>query len=172
MRAFAISFTLPLVAIAACSAATSGPDASPLAVDAAMVDADVTGPCPLTINEVAAAGVPDDWFELLNVSTAPVDLAQFRFVDEADDPAGAVPLPATVLAPGARHVQEVSDALNGFGLGAGDALWIYRVGATTRCTGVDWDSGDAPDGGSWARVPDGTGPYRTTTPDTRGVANR
>ncbi len=170
MRSIAI--TLPLVAVAACSAATSSPDASPLAVDAALADAAPGGPCPLTVNEVAAAGVPDDWFELMNVSDAPIDLAQFRFTDEAADLAGAVPLPATVLAPGARHVQEVSDATNGFGLGAGDAVWIYQVGVATPCAGVDWASGDAPTGGSWARVPDGTGAYRTTTPDTRGVANR
>lgn len=161
-----------LTAVAACSAATSSPDASPLPADAAAVDAPPGGPCPLTVNEVAAAGVPDDWFELLNVSDAPVELAQFRFTDEAADLAGAIPLPATVLAPGARHVQEVSDAANGFGLGAGDAVWIYWAGVATPCTGADWDSGDAPAGGSWARVPDGTGAYRTTTPDTRGVANR
>lgn len=167
-----ITIAASLVAIAACSAATSSPDASPLAVDAAAVDAPPGGPCPLTVNEVAAAGVPDDWFELLNVGAAPIELAQFRFTDEAADLAGAIPLPATVLAPGARHVQEVSDAANGFGLGAGDAVWIYWAGVATPCTGVDWDSGDAPAGGSWARVPDGTGAYRTTTPDTRGVANR
>lgn len=170
MRTIAIAASL--VATAACSAANSGPDASPLPVDAAAVDAPPGGPCPLTVNEVAAAGVPDDWFELLNVSDAPIELAQFRFTDEAADLAGAIPLPATVLAPGARHVQEVSDAANGFGLGAGDAVWIYWAGVAAPCTGVDWDSGDAPAGGSWARVPDGTGAYRTTTPDTRGVANR
>lgn len=164
--------TAPLLAVAACSAASSSPDASPLAVDAAAVDAAPGGPCPLTVNEVAAAGVPDDWFELVNVGDAPLDLAQFRFTDEAADLAGAIPLPATVLAPGARHVQEVSDAVNGFGLGAGDAVWIYRVGVAAPCTGVDWDSGDAPAGGSWARVPDAIGSYQTTTPDTRGVANR
>ena len=140
MRSIAI--TLPLVAVAACSAATSSPDASPLAVDAALADAAPGGPCPLTVNEVAAAGVPDDWFELMNVSDAPIDLAQFRFTDEAADLAGAVPLPATVLAPGARHVQEVSDATNGFGLGAGDAVWIYQVGVATPCAGVDWASVD------------------------------
>lgn len=167
-----IATAVALITFAACSAATAGPDASPLAGDAAAVDAPPGGPCPLTVNEVAAAGVPDDWFELLNVSDAPVELAQLRFTDEAADLAGAIPLPAAVLAPGARHVQEVSDAANGFGLGASDALWIYWAGVAQPCTGVAWDSGDAPAGGSWARVPDGTGAFRTTTPDTRGVANR
>lgn len=156
---------------AACSASTATPDASLVPLDAAAVDAP-GGPCPLAVNEVAAAGNPGDWFELVNVSAGPVDLSGFRFIDEAMDPTMAFALPPTVLAPGARHVQEVSDALNGFGLGAGDALWLYRTGTTAPCDGVDWASGDSPDGGSWARVPDGTGPWRTTTPDTRGVPNR
>ncbi|MBK9033660.1 MAG: lamin tail domain-containing protein [Myxococcales bacterium] len=157
-----------LVTLAACSEARSSPDAA-VTVDAAAVDA--AERCPLAINEVAPAGFPNDWFEVVNISAAPVDLGGFRFIDEANDPTTTAPLPPTVLAPGARHVQEVSDAQNGFGLGAGDALYLYRTGATVPCDSADWASGDAPDGSSWARVPDGTGPFATATPDTRGVPN-
>lgn len=161
---------LLVLAVAACSESSSSPDAALLPVDAAPIDSE--GPCPIAVNEVAPAGQPADWFEVINRSINPVDLSQFAFIDEADDPAAAVPLPATILAPGARHVQEVSDADNGFGLGAGDALWLYVRASGVRCDGADWDSGDAPSGSSWARIPDGVGPFMTTTPDTRGVANR
>lgn len=155
---------------AACSDVNPGVDAAP-PIDARAID----GPfarCPLAVNEVAAAGDPTDWFELVNVSGAPVDLTGFMFIDEADDPSMAVPLPASILSPGARHVQEVTDGVTGFALGGDDALWLYRVGTTTACDGVDWGAGQSPSGGSFSRVPDGTGPFRTTTPDTRGVPNR
>jgi hypothetical protein len=157
--------------LAACSDATGGgPDAAPRADAPPLLDA--PGGCPLAVNEVAAAGDPEDWFELLNVSSAPVDLGGFMYIDEADDPARAVPLLATVLAPGGRHVQEVSDADAGFQLGGTDALWLYRVGTTSPCDGVAWSSGDSPSGGSYSRIPDGTGDFETTEPDTRGVTNR
>ncbi|MEZ4403377.1 MAG: lamin tail domain-containing protein [Kofleriaceae bacterium] len=175
---FARSIVLSCVVVTACADASDGPDASPLAdaavdaaVDAGGADA-AGGPCPLVVNEVAPAGAPADWFELVNVGTGPVDLAGYGFIDEADDPAAIFVLPPTVLAPGGRHVQEVTDAANGFQLGSGDALWLYPVGSTTKCDGVDWNAGDAPAGSSWARVPDATGPFMTTTPDTRGVPNR
>lgn len=154
---------------AACSDATGVVDGAP--------PPDGRGPdafagCPLVVNEVAAAGEPDDWFELLNVSAAPVDLAGFVFTDDADEPSRGAPLPGTILAPGARHVQDVTDAEQGFQLGGDDALWLFRVGTTTHCDGVDWGSGDSPAGGSYSRIPDGTGDFETTEPDTRGVRNR
>lgn len=168
MRTIALVIVL---AATACADSTAGVDASPL-VDAPPPPLDADGRCPLVINEVAAAGQPDDWFELVNVSSATVELAGFRFIDEADDPSTAVTFTPGILAPGARAVQEVRDAVEGFQLGADDALWLYRVGESTHCDGVDWSAGDAPAGGSYSRVPDGTGSFETTEPDTRGVANR
>ena len=168
MRSPILASALLLVA-AACSNATSGDD---IAVVDAAPPIDAIGPCPLAVNEIAAAGDPVDWFELVNVSAAPVDLAGFMFIDDTDDPALAVPLVATILAPGARHVQEVTSAAQGFALGGSDALWLYRIGTTAHCDGVAWASGDAPAGGSYSRIPDGTGRFETTEPDTRGVPNR
>ncbi len=168
----AVLLSLTVVAAApACSNATSSDDVGADVDARAAIDA-ADGRCPLAVNEIAAAGRPDDWFELVNVSANPVDLGGFMFIDQADDPALAAPLLATVLAPGGRHVQTVIDADQGFQLGAADALWLYRVGTTVHCDGVAWRDGDAPSGGSYARVPDGTGPFETTEPDTRGVPNR
>ncbi len=165
-----VSLTVAAVATA-CSNASSGDD-DVATIDArAAIDA-ADGRCPLAVNEIAAAGRPDDWIELVNVSAGPVDLAGFMFIDQADDPALAAPLLATVLAPGGRHVQTVTDADQGFQLGAADALWLYRDATTVHCDGDAWRDGDAPSGGSYARVPDGAGPFETTEPDTRGVPNR
>ena len=154
--------------LSACSGAEDAPPDS--AVDATVDAAD--GRCPLAVNEVAAAGDPSDWFELVNVSAGPVDLSRFVFIDELDDPSQGAALPATVLAPGGRHVQEVTDATSGFALGSSDSLWLYRVGTTVHCDGTSWRNGDSPSGGSWSRIPDGTGAFEVTTPDTRGVRNR
>lgn len=159
------------LALAACADSTAGVDASPL-VDAPPAPVDADGRCPLVVNEVAAAGQPDDWFEVVNVSAATVDLAGYRFIDEAEEPGAAVAFAPAILAPGARAVQEVRDAVEGFQLGADDALWLYRTGETAPCDSVDWSAGDAPAGGSYSRIPDGTGGFETTEPDTRGVANR
>lgn len=128
--------------------------------------------CPLAINEVAAAGEPTDWFELVNVSRAPLDLSAFVFTDAETSLAHAAHLPPTVLAPGARHVQEVTAADAGFRLGGEDALYLYRADDGHRCDGVRWHDDDAPRGGSLARLPDGTGGFETAMPDTRGVRNR
>ncbi|HVV85445.1 MAG TPA: lamin tail domain-containing protein [Kofleriaceae bacterium] len=158
------------LALAACSEVDSGVDAPP-PLDGASPDSAFEH-CPLAVNEVAAAGDPEDWIELLNIGDASIDLAGFMFSDEADDPAHAAPLPASMLAPGDRHVEEVTDGDEGFQLGAADAVWLYRVGTTVHCDGVVWRSGDSPAGGSYSRIPDGVGPWQTTTPDTRGVPNQ
>ena len=46
----------------------------------------------LVVNEVAAGEDPD-WFEVVNATTAPVDLSGFVFVDKAGDFSKAVTLP-------------------------------------------------------------------------------
>jgi len=169
-----------LALAAACSNAANPdpdapvPDAVP-PIDAVVADA---GPDArttlriLVINEVAAAGTPTDWFEVVNATTAPIQLSDFIFVDVADDFVKARPLTAGTLAPGARHVQDVSDAQNGFGLGGDEELWLYRASDQMLSDGVDWVEGASPAGGSFARIPDIFGPFTTVTPDTRGAPNQ
>ncbi len=126
----------------------------------------------LVVNEVAAAGVPDDWFEVVNLSDAPVDIADFVFVDALEELDRARALsPDVTLRPGERHVQVVSKATSGFRLGRDEGLWIYRARDGRLSDGVDWAEGDAPDGGSFARVPDAIGDFRTSVRPTRGAAN-
>ncbi len=164
MRTLILSLSL---ALAACNAASAAPDHLPTPAPAAP-----GARCPLAINEVAPAGKPTDWVELVNVSDQPIDLSAFAFIDRTRDPARAARLPATVLAPGGRHVQEVTSRDQGFRLGAEDALYLYRAGEVTACDQVAWDDEDAPTSSSFARLPDGTGGFDTASPDTRGVANR
>jgi hypothetical protein len=165
--------------VAACSnAADPAPDAmapdSVPPIDADIPDAGVDG-APLlkilVINEVAAAGVPEDWFEVVNASSSPVALADFVFVDVAGDFVKARPLTATTLDPGARHVQEVSDLANGFKLGSDEELWLYRASDQMGTDAVDWAEGQSPVGGSFARIPDTTGDFMTVSPDTQGAPN-
>jgi hypothetical protein len=158
---------------AACSGADSGqPDANADGVDAAVESPDAPlGPPALVINEVAAAGAPNDWFEVVNAGFTPVRLADYLFIDSGpiDD---AVPFDdGNVLAPGAYFVQEVTDGGNGFKLGADEELHLFRIADGAMSDTVDWADGASPDGSSYARIPDITGSFQTVTPDTRGVPN-
>jgi hypothetical protein len=162
-----------LAALAACSAARAGTETR--AVATAPRPAPVVVPSPaapeappiLVIDEICAAGVPD-WFEVVNTTTLPIELSDFVYVDVADDLARARPLPARTLRPGERHVQFVDVAIDGFRLGGGEELWIYRAADGEEIDGVDWADGDSPDDGSYARVPSVTGDFTTTVRDTRG----
>jgi hypothetical protein len=168
-----------LVAFTACSnAADPSPDApfgdAVPPVDADVPDAPVDGAPFLSlviINEVAAGGSPEDWFEVVNATSAPILLSDFVFVDVAGDFVKARPLAAVTLAPGERHVQECSDAANGFKLGSDEELWIYRASDQMTSDAVDWSEGQSPVGGSFARIPDTTGVFTTVTPDTQGMPN-
>jgi hypothetical protein len=153
----AILLGLSALSLAAC---THGPTPAP-AADRPM----------LVINEVAAAGAPDDWFEVKNVGDAPIDLADLVFVDAADELERARAFPAFVLAPGERHVQSVTTAVAGFKLGKGEELYLYRADDGAVVDHVDWDAGASPAGGSYARHPDGYGRFVTVAADTRGDHN-
>ncbi|MEZ4368190.1 MAG: lamin tail domain-containing protein [Kofleriaceae bacterium] len=153
---------------AACSNSTvPGADAPPPPQVDAAVDAAVGG---LVINEIAAAGDPVDWFELVNTGTTPIDLTGLVFIDSGD-PADAAPLSAATLAPGAYHVELVDDAGAGFKLGGDEELSILRLSDGGLVATVDWNEGDSPAGGSFARIPDGHGPFMTVVTDTQGQAN-
>lgn len=122
------------------------------------------------MTEVAAAGIPDDWVEVLNVSEEHVDLDDFLVVDERGALERARPLGAVVLSPGERYVRVLSDATVGFRLAGDEELWIYRASDGALIDGVDWSQGESPPGGSLARRGD-VGPFVTVARDSRGRAN-
>jgi len=155
------------VLFAACSNAADpavdahvGPSDSLHAIDAA-IDSPAGAPVrTLALDEVAASETPD-WFEIVNATLAPVQLAEFVYVDASGDFARAKAFPAMMLGPGARYVQNVDDATSGFKLASDEELWIYRASDHALSDGVDWAAGDSPAGMSFARSPDIFGPFVT-----------
>lgn len=124
----------------------------------------------LVVTEIAAAGTPDDWVEVMNISGDPLDLDDFVVVDARGDLERARPLGAVTLGPGERHVRVLSDATVGFRLAGDEELWVYRASDGALVDGIDWRQGASPPGGSLARQAD-TGAFVTVTSDTRGHAN-
>ena len=99
-------------------AVTPGPDAV----------TDTSSPLSGTIvlNEVAAAGDPDDWFELVNTGDAPVDLAGWTFTDDIVGEPGRSPFPDGAVVPaGGYYLVQFDDVFPGFGLGGDEELGIY-----------------------------------------------
>lgn len=162
-----------VIVLAACSnAANPTPDAAPMPVDAReAVDAAAppTYAPPLgilVVNEVAAAAAPD-WFEVVNASTAAVQLDAFCYMDSG---AVCTPFPAVTLAAGGHHAQDVDDAVSGFKLGSDEELWVFRIADQRFSDGVNWAEGASPSGSSYARSPDTSGGFVTGAPS-RGLAN-
>jgi len=163
---------LALLLVAACSNAAN--PATDAFVGIPDVAPDGTADAPpalriLVVNELAPGETPD-WFEIVNVTNAAVQLDQFVYVDIAGDFVKAKPFPAVTLAPGAYHAQDVDDLISGFKLGSDEELWIYRASDQALSDGVDWAEGAAPAGTSFARVPDKTGNFVTGS-QSKGAAN-
>ena len=130
----------------------------------------------LVINEAVAAHYDGDtdWVELLAVGPSPVHVGDYYLVDGNPDHAPAR-LPDVILAPGAYLVvratdDEYEDRVP-FKLGKSDALILTLGALGPEIDRTSWVEGDAPEGLSWGRFPDGTGPFVTQIP-TRGEPNQ
>jgi cysteine-rich repeat protein len=148
----------------------AGPDTSEPGTD---VVTDTTSPLAgtIVINEVAAAGDPDDWFELVNTGDAPVDLAGWTFTDDIVGEPGRSPFPdAAVVAAGGYYLVQFDAAFPGFGLGGDEELGVFDADGEL-VDGVDWDEGASPEGASLGRIPDATGGFETLFTPTPGAMN-
>ena len=127
----------------------------------------------LIVNEVAAQGDPLDWFELYNASDEPMDLANFLMADDLTDAGKRTPFPeGTVIEAGAYlQVQLDKDGWPGFAVGRDEELGIWTAGGLLVAE-VDWESGQADEGTSWARIPDVTGEFQTVSNPTPAAPNR
>ena len=130
-------------------------------------DVDYTG---LVINEVAATGDPNDWFELHNTGSDTIDLTGVTLSDDPTDPAKAVFEAGTEIEAGAYMLWEVTDEGFGFKLGGDEEFYIYDPQGN-EIDGVDWDEGESPAGRSFGRFPNGTGAFKTLNTPTPGAAN-
>jgi hypothetical protein len=135
------------------------------------------GPAPpnVVVNEVVAraADAGPDWIELYNAGEEPADLAGWTLRDENDS--ASLVLPAgTTVGPGAFLLLEgpggTTEPTFGFGLGAADAVRLFDAGGVV-VDRTSWSSGQAPEGTSWGRYPDGSGAFRTLALPTPGAAN-
>lgn len=124
----------------------------------------------LVINEVAAKGDPNDWFELKNTSDAAIDLTGCTFSDDLMDSAKATFEDGALVPAGGYLVVDVSDETAGFGLGSDEELGVFAPDGSV-IDSVDWDDGASPEGGSYGRTPDGTGDFATLAVATRGAEN-
>jgi hypothetical protein len=131
-------------------------------------------PWGVVVNEVRAAGT--DFIELRNNNTFPVVIAGWWLTDDAGLPAGdperPFVLPAgTTLAPGAYLVLTRGTEFL-FGLSDnGDGVTLYAGDAGRQADATTWEDGDASGTDTWARDPDGTGPFSTASVATPGAAN-
>jgi hypothetical protein len=158
-----------LALLAACSNAADPQDTPDASVDAA-ADAPAGPPLDiLRVNEVVASGAPD-WFEIVNVTSAAVELSEYCYLDSGPL-AMCRPFAAMSLGPGERFVQDVDDAISGFKLGSDEEVAIYRSADQRLSDKADWAEGDAPANESWARIPDTTGTFARTNVVTRNAAN-
>lgn len=131
----------------------------------------------LVINEIVAKDADGgaDWIELYVVGNASVALGTYSITDDSTDREKAS-LPDLTLAPGEFIViQAVDEAPQDgsyyvpFKLGSQDAVFLYKADAVVDS--LDWADGDAPEGYSYGRLPDGSEEAMTLTP-TPGAANQ
>jgi len=154
----AAAIILTIIGISGCTK-----DAS----DAARDGADDSG---LVINEIVAkdAGDEPDWIEFYNAGNESVLLSDYHIMDDNGYREKA-PLPGIMLAPdGFIVIPAVDEApADGsvyvpFKLGADDRLTLYKGNIIIDT--LDWDDGDAPEGSSFGRFPDGGMDAITLTP--------
>ncbi len=155
-------------------------DAAVGAPDTAVDEPDTPGPAAtawLVINEVCPSPVDgEDWLELLAVGVGTVDLADYALVDDNDShaaetlAAGSVAVGEYVVVYAADEAPADGSAWVPFKLSKDDAVTLTRVASGEVVDVVDWEDGDAPEGSSWGRLPDGDASLAKLNP-TPGATN-
>lgn len=126
----------------------------------------------VVVNEVVpnpvAPGV--DWIELFNPGTSAIDISGWTMTD--DDPLHVYAFPAGTTVEAGAYLLLSKDEIGSFdfGLGTDDAVFLYSLSSNLEGF-ADWGEGDAPEGASWGRFPNGSGPFKTLLTPTPGAAN-
>ena len=119
-------------------------------------------------------GEADDWIEMVNAGDSAVDMLGFSFADSSGTTQTLAS--SVIVAPGAFHLFWADDSPSqgashlGFKLSgkAGDSLTVTDAGGRTLDTvGFGSTSGQS----SFARFPDGTGPFVWCGAPTPGASN-
>ncbi len=128
----------------------------------------------VAINEVVnKADSGPDWIELTNPGDASVDLAGWILKDSDDTHVFRFPA-NTAIDPGAFLIVQGQGGTSGlvttFGLGKADSVRLFDPTGTLVDT-ISWVDGDAPQGTSLGRCPDGRGSFFRLATPTQGTAN-
>jgi cysteine-rich repeat protein len=152
-------------------------DAGGTMADSCSAECQLQAPWGVVINEVLAkvADGPDA-IELMNTNAFPVDISGWNYTDDTGFPDGDDERPATlavgtVLPAGGRLLlQRDVDFL--FGLAdSGDVVTLTTSDTDVVVDTTTWEDGDADEGTSWARQPDGTGAFQADETPTPGAEN-
>lgn len=153
-----------------------------LVLGAWMAMADPAGLPPVRINEIVARpfGGGPDWLELINLGQEETSLVGWSLLDGSSGrrlylgDTGCTG--TTAIRPGQHLVIYQADRSSEvcklpFGMSVnGDSITMFdHNGRVVDAT--EWGEGEAPEGASWARIPDGTGPFTTVWVPTPGLAN-
>lgn len=126
----------------------------------------------VVINEVVPNPVEPgvDWIELFNPGATAVDLSGWTMTD--DDPLHVYELPPGSVLGAGEYLLLSKDEPGSFdfGLGADDAVFLYSPSSELQDF-ADWGEGDAIEGTSWGRFPNGTGPFGTLLTPTPAAEN-
>ncbi|PZF53340.1 cell wall protein [Curtobacterium sp. MCSS17_008] len=124
----------------------------------------------LAVNEVESNADDTDWVELVNTSSAAIDLSGWRFLDSNPSHAAyTLPAGSTIAAGGYLVVDRETTTRPGFdfGLGGDDSVRLYDPSGTLTLR-YAWTSHALVTYGS---CPDGSGVLVDTTASTKGAAN-
>jgi hypothetical protein len=118
------------------------------------------------INEIESnGGTPGDWVELINPSTAAIDLSGWIVKDSDDTHVSTLPSGSTIAAGGFFLVEETQ---LGYGLGANDSVRLFAPDGVTIVDQHAWAGHAAT---SLGRCPDAAGEFLQTTSTTKGAPN-
>ncbi|WP_183093103.1 lamin tail domain-containing protein [Nocardioides stalactiti] len=119
---------------------------------------------PIRVNEVESSDPASgpDWVELVNLSSAPIDVAGWVVKDSGET--GATTLPSPSVVPAGGHL--VVDALLA-GLGGSDAVRLFDSAAKL----IDSYAWTAHATTTYGRCADGVGTFKTTDAATKGGVN-
>lgn len=123
-------------------------------------------PGTIRINEVESnGGVPGDWVELYNPTTAAVNIGGYGFKDN-DETHALYVIPASTSIPAGGYYM-LEEAAFAFGLGAADSARLYNPGGTL----IDSYSWTAHAANTYGRCPNGTGSFINTFSSTKSTTN-
>ena len=115
---------------------------------------------PIRVNEVSSN--PGDWVELVNLSSAPVDVAGWVIKDSTDTNPTTLPSPTVVPAGGHLLVSTLAA-----GLGSADSVRLLDP-STKLIDSFSWTAHGLP---TYARCADGVGAFVTSASATPGAVN-